>query len=91
MNELVKILRVLGIITLGIAALSILGAAVNAIIPWQWITDFFSIIKHFANIADFMWDTTTLFILISLSLSILIAYWLFKGTMAVIRYFHVKS
>lgn len=87
MNELIKIFKNIGILSLIIAGLGILGTTINRIIPWQWLTNFFIIIRNLLKSIDFIIDTNTLIVLIGSSLSITIAYWTYKGTMFVISKF----
>jgi hypothetical protein len=87
MNEAIKILKTIGLVGLVIVGLSLLGVAINNILPWSWLTDFFRIIRHFVGIFDFMWDTSTFFVIIGLGLLVEVAYWVFKAVMWAIRWF----
>lgn len=91
MNQIIKTLKTLAIIGIIISGLTILGATINEIVPWIWLTNFFIIIKFLIRIFDFMIDTDTLITLIGLILTIDAAYWVFKGVMLIIHYFRPKS
>lgn len=87
MSELIKIFKNIGILSLIIAGLTLLGSIVNSIIPWQWLTNFFVIIRNLLESIDFLVATDTLITLVTLSLIMTGAYWTFKGTIFVISKF----
>jgi len=87
---IIKILKQVGLLGLIIGALLILGTAINAIIPWSWLTNLFIIIRKTTIIFDFMWDMDTLFTLVAISLSIQVALWLYRATVVVVNFFNEK-
>lgn len=62
-----------------------IGQGIDVLIPWTWLVTFFAIIRDVVMIFDFFWDTTTLFVIISISLLIEISFWTLKAFMAVIE------
>lgn len=89
-SEVMKILKPTAFIGALLVALRILGGVINNLIPWTWLTSFFSIMRWGLGLLDFMWDTDTLIIVIGLVLAINVAYWAFKGVLAVINYFRTE-
>jgi len=87
MNEFFKIIKNIGLLTLTVGFLGILGAVINAYVPWIWLTDFFVIIRHCLTMVDFFWDTTTTIALMSISLTIVGALWTYRGVMVVVQWF----
>lgn len=93
MNQFLVFLQknaLVGILTAGLGLFTI-GITTNFVINWLPLTSFFSIIKHFAGIFDFMWDTDTMFQLIGYGFIIMTAYWTFKGVMLIVRLFRTKQ
>jgi len=85
--NMIKLLKTISMITLLITALSVLGGAINSFFAWDWLTSFFGIIRSYASVFDFMFDTTTLWILVGYSFLIEASIWLLRGTILIIRYF----
>jgi len=77
----------LAIIPIVLTSLTILGAAINLVIPWSYLTIFFGIIRRFVMVFDFAWDTTTLWLLVGLYLQVEVVYWLFKATVLFVSFF----
>lgn len=92
MNEVVKILKNIALISIVILMLSGLGTLINNAIGigWDYLTDFFSIIKRTVNIIDFMWDTDTLWLLIGINLTIQIILVSYDATITIINRFSRK-
>lgn len=84
---LVIILRDIGLISLFIILLTALGVGINAVVPWIWLTNMFSIIKFFSSQIDFLWDTTTMWTITGLIFGIEIIKWSFKAGITVIKWF----
>lgn len=82
MISLFKNFALLSVIT---AVLYGLGAAVDNLLPWSWLTVFFALVRDLVMIFDFLWDTDTLFSIISISLMIETFFWTLKGFMVVIH------
>lgn len=68
-----------------ISALVLFGNALNYLIPWQWLTYFFSILKYFSGVIDFMIDTATLWQAVGMVLAVEVIYWGFHATMAIVK------
>jgi len=69
----------------------LLGDGINYFIEtyglFDWLTAFFSILKFFTKQIDFMWDTTTMWLAISIVLSAEIIYWVYKTSIGLIKWF----
>lgn len=82
MFQLLKNLLVLSIV---VGALMIVGFALNSLIPWQYLDYLFIIIRHFAFLFDFFWDTTTLFVLVGISFLIEVSIWGYRAVSALLH------
>jgi len=80
-------LKAIASITLVIAALGSIGATVNSMVPWHWLTSMFVLIRKLLLMMDFMVDTETLIIIMGITISLEMAFWAFKGTMWVVKWF----
>lgn len=69
-----------------VAILTALTFTINLIDFWA-LGVFFTILRKFLLLIDFMWATDTMITLITISLTIKIAFWIFKGGMAVVKWF----
>jgi hypothetical protein len=69
-----------------VALLTTLTFTINSIDFWA-LGVFFTILRKMLMLIDFMWATDTMIILITISFSIQIALWIFKGGMAVVKWF----
>jgi hypothetical protein len=64
-----------------------LGTAINALIPWSWLTNFFIIVRHLMAGFDFILPINTILILIAASYSVELALWTMKGGIWIINWF----
>lgn len=92
MSEIIKILKNIALITIIVLMLSGLGTLINNAIGigWNYLIDFFSIIKRAVNIIDFMWDTTTLWTLVGIQLLIQVILITYEATLTIINRFSRK-
>jgi len=84
-------LKGIALMTILLTGLWGLGVVINNTLVWQWLTDFFTILRRFASGIDFFWDTDTMFTLIGVALGIQVAYWGFKAYLWIIHYFRAKA
>lgn len=84
-NQIINILKKLivpGIITGGLIAL---GLVIDNFVPWIWLTWFFVIIRHLMNLFGWLYDLPTVWTLIGWSWLVLGAYWIYIGTLTLIK------
>jgi len=84
---MINILKNLGLVAGVVSILGILGEAINGLVPWTWLTNFFVIIRHLLALIDWLMPTDTMITLIGISFTILSALWGFKAVMWVIHWF----
>lgn len=87
MNGIIKILTNIGLIGILLLALGVFGTQINDLIQWDWLINFFVIIRKLLMSIDFIIDTNTLIKLIGISLYLTVAYWILKATTFVIEWF----
>jgi len=87
MQELIKIAKSVGLIPLVILGLVGLGAAINAVVPWYWLTYFFVILRHNTELVSFFIDPAVLWPLVGISLGLEAAYWTYRGVMTGVMWF----
>lgn len=85
-SSLITILKKVGLIGSILTALTLLGSSLNVLIPWDWLTYFFVIIRSLVYLFDFMNDTGTMLTIFGLWLSVSIAVWVFRSRFVIIRY-----
>ncbi len=83
----VKILRDVALVSVFVTLLTILGNGINYVIPWHWLVDMFSILKFFTSQISFMWDTMSMWTIISIVLGLEIIFWAFTAGVTVIKWF----
>lgn len=83
----VKILRDVALVSVFITLLLALGNGLNYVIPWQWLTYMFSILKFFSSQISFMWDVTSMWTVVSMVLGLEIIFWSFTAGTTVIKWF----
>jgi len=88
---MINILKQIALVSVVLLILFGLGTTVNAIIPWIWLTHFFTILRSTMGMFDFIWDIDTLFTLVGLVFAVEIAYWAFRGSMTAVRYLRHKE
>jgi len=84
---MINILKNIGIVGVMMAALSVLGLAINQLVPWSWLTNFFVIIRYFSILFDWIWDVPTMYVLLTIAFSLQITVWGFKASIAAVNYF----
>jgi len=84
---MVNILKNITVIVFVVGILEAIGLTINAIIPWNYLTTTFSVIRYFLNIFSFIWDTDTLILLIGISFSIQVSIWTYKAGLIVVNFF----
>lgn len=87
MDEAIKIFKILGITSIIIGALQLLGSAVNYLIPWEILTNIFVIFRKLLLSIDFIIDTNALLATITAGMSILLAKWTYSATTFLISFF----
>lgn len=83
-----KILVKLGLFAAILTVLYTIGAAINALVPWQWLTSFFVIMRHFMAMFNWLIDIDTLLTIIGLGFTLKLAVWTYRLSMRVIAYFY---
>jgi len=86
-NSIISFLKSVAFIPVLLGAMLALGYAINTLVPFEYLTIFFGIIRRFGSVFDFIWDTTTLWLLVGLRLQIEVVYWLFRGTITLLTFF----
>jgi hypothetical protein len=81
----VDILKRVALMAFIMAVLVSVGELLNQIIPWEYLGYFFGFIRRLVLPVDFMWDTTTMLVLIGLSLFVEAAIWGVRGLLALIK------
>lgn len=74
MNLTFKTIKDIALLSLFVSLAVGLGYSLNALIPWHYLTSFFSILKYFTAQIDFMWNTVLMWYSVSLILSAEILY-----------------
>jgi len=80
-------LKQIALFSLLLIIVGIVSFIVNNLIPWVWITNLFVILRSILGLIGFMIDLNTLFTLVSLTLTLEITLWAFKGGKLVINWF----
>jgi len=87
---MINILKNIGLVGVVILILTALGTAINAIVPWAWLTDFFTLLRHLTDLIDFTWDTSTMWTIVGLSMTIFVAEWVFRAGITAVDYLRGK-
>ena len=85
MNEIFNFIKNNALVIAALAAMVVLGIAVNKLISWNYITGFFVIFRHLLASIDWIWPTPDLIAQIALIMSLKIILWAFEGGMFVIN------
>jgi len=85
---MINIFKKIALIGVYILVLTTLGNVINNLIPWDYLTTFFALIRNLVLIFDFMWDTTTLLQLVGYVFLIQVAIWIYKASVFVIKFFN---
>lgn len=88
---LLDILKKLVILAAIITALIILGNAIANYLPWIWLTYFFVIIRHLANLFGFLYDLPTMWTLVGWSYILLGIYYVFNASIIIIKHISKPS
>ena len=80
-------LKKISIITIVLGIVFGLGISINKLIPWEYITYFFVIIRHALDYIDFMVHTPALLAGITIVISAKILYISTRATVKIIKYF----
>lgn len=87
MNAFIKILKDQALTMAIIGGMIILGGLVNKIIIWQWLTNFFIIIRHVVLLFNFMFDIPQLWTSVGYGLFLLTGLYTLKGLILIIKWF----
>lgn len=89
MGTMLKLLKDIGLLPLIITAMMVLGLVINNLTSglWIYLTYLFIIIRQSANLFAFMIDLSVLWTTTGIILSAWSAYWIFDGSMWLIKYF----
>jgi len=79
MSYILKIIKNIALITGILAILITLGVKINALIPWQYLTYIFVILRKTGEIFNFMFDIPTLLKVIPIMMTLGILYWGWVG------------
>jgi len=85
-----SIIKSIALFSFFVLSLSSLGVALNILIPWSWLTDFFIILRHFANLFAFAWDMDTTFQIVGIIFLVESAVMAYRGSMILISFFRSK-
>lgn len=72
---IIKILKDIGLIALIIGILAVIGASIDNLIPWIWLTHFFTIVRSTAILFDVIIDLNALWVTTGIILSAWALYW----------------
>lgn len=74
MSITLKTFKDIALLSLYVSLAVGLGWSLNALIPWSYLTIFFSILKYFTAQINFMWNTSLMWSCVSVVLSAEIIY-----------------
>jgi len=87
MSKIIQILIRIGFIALIIGALAIFGRVVNEFLSWSFLVTFFAVVRNLLNMLNWLIDIPTLVLLITITLSIEVAYWIYEASVVVTKFF----
>lgn len=87
MNSILNFIKHNSLILLTIAGLGVLGTAVNNLVPWQYLTYFFVILRHLINLIDFIIPTNHLIAAMGAGLAVAMALWSYKGYIWIVEWY----
>lgn len=87
MNAFIKILKDQALTMAIIGGMIVLGSLVNKIIIWQWLTNFFIIIRHVVLLFNFTFDIPQLWTSVGYGLFLLTGLYTLKGLILIIKWF----
>jgi len=88
---MITLLKQLAIGALVVFGLTMLGGSINEYLPWSWLTQFFALLRAVVRPVDFIWDTESLFKILSYVFSVLIGIWSFKAVLVVRSFLSPKN
>lgn len=88
---MIDIIKKIGIAAGIVAIAAILGKATNEVIPWEYLTQIFTIIRWFLNMMDWAIPVATMFWAIGLSLTLEGFEIAFDAGMIPIHWFHKSA
>lgn len=87
LREILHLLIKIAKIPLIISALLVLGLGMESFINWQYLTDFFSLLKYGLYFLDFIINAGTVITIIGIMASIQVIYWIWRASLLVIKWF----
>jgi hypothetical protein len=92
MDTIVKVVKQIALFTLIPLGLGLIFPAINKYWDFQieMLTVVFAFFRRLIGVFDFAFDTTTLFLLLTIVLNILVGYWLFKAYNVIAKFFNDK-
>lgn len=87
MNAIIKILKDQALAIAIIGGMIVLGSLVNKIIVWQWLTNFFIIIRHVVLLFNFIFDIPQLWTSVGYGIFLLTGLYALKGIIFIIKWF----
>ena len=87
MGEIIKLIIKITMLPIVLVGLGLLGAVINSLPVWSWLTYFFIIVRNTANMFSFMIDVNAALTVLGFLLIIAIARASFTATIWVIHYF----
>jgi len=80
---MIKLLKQIGVVALISLGLYLLGIVIQNIVPWIWLTYFFTLLRAIVRPLDFIWDFSQVWIVLSAVFAVMIGVWGFKAFLAV--------
>jgi len=87
MNNILNFIKNNSLILLTITGIVALGTALNNLVPWQYLTYFFVILRHLIQLIDFIIPANQLIAVIGAGLSVALALWSYKGYIWIIEWY----
>lgn len=87
MNNILNFIKHNSLILLTIAGLGVLGTAVNNLVPWQYLTYFFVILRHLIKLIDFIIPNNHLIAAMTAGLAAAMALWSYKGYIWIVEWY----
>ena len=80
---MINFLKNIGLASLIISGLTMLGLAVNSIPIWGWVTNIFVVIRVIIEPVGAFWHMTSLLEVIGYAITLFLAYWVFQAYLVV--------
>jgi len=84
---IIKLLKDVGLIALAITILGVIGASINSMIPWGWLTYGFVILRTTAELFDVIIDLDVLYQTTGLIITAWVLYWVWYASYLVIKWY----